>query len=918
VPLYICQGVADRRTITVNVKLGIISGIVIGLCLLVVPLAAVHIPTVSEGLLSEKGCYVGVYLGGNVGTLGPNDFMNSNSDGHLYETQYLDHPDSYGETVSGGLNSIDTGIDSFRASVNTVNSGSGVKQVIFSRYYLMNFYPDNDYGKKAYTASPGPDVWAEKVIKQGGVPMIALAPYNGHTLSLSDTYPNGKTGSQILTDLATKLKAVSDRNKDSSGKGATILIWLAPEFNTHSEVNPEINDHVDSPAKKAFRQWFRDAYTLIHQKGGDNIQVIWAGNVAQTKDDRKVYWPGNNDNLDQLPADSVDWVGMTWYSWPDGPKQLSNLKGFYDFYAKERDHPFIFTETSSDGQGDSAQEESLKIAHVTEVYNHSVLSATYPNIKGIVWFNVIKKEAKSGNDPTLVNKNFLIPDGQYLDNGKNTPGLIYSASDPSRQKKMLPGYPEALMDPYFVSIPAAPVMTPSPTPTTGPYNPLLQADFTVSPVTGIAPLTVKCTDKSTGNPARFMYDFGDGTSVMGPNPVHTYRYPGTFNINLTITKYNGTTNSIMGVSATKTNVVTVSSVPFIMPVANFAATPTTGTVPLTVTFNDQSAGDPTRYNYDFGDGAISTSRNPVHTYRYPGVFNVTLLVLKQDPGTGLMKSSVAVKTGLIVVNSKPGTPLPSTIKQVDHLMVQVSEPELVYDLFSGDLGLPVAWPMVNYGAFSTGGVSFGNVNMELLKSSQEMRQQGLIPDGNGIVGVAFQPLGPLGSTVKTLNVYQVPHGPLIPFNVTENGTTQTLWKNLELSNMMPGSMIFYCEYTFNQTGFRHRMEQSLAAANGGCLGITRMKEITVEYADPSVLEEWQRLLPGVPGRTPEFRDGGEGVTVHLVKSGRNAISSITVEVKSLESAKTVLEEKGLLGVVSEGKISINPDTISGLQVYMTE
>ena len=437
----------------VRSTLVIVTGIIIGICLLLQPLSAVHIPTFSEGILSGNGCYAGVYLGGNVGTLGPNDFKNSNSDGHLYETQFLDQPGSYGETLSGGLDSIDTGILSFRASVNAVTSGSGVKQVIFSRYYLMNFYPDNDYGKKAYTASPGPDVWAEKVIIEGGVPMIALAPYNGHTLSLSDTYPNGKTGSQILTDLAEKLKAVSDRNKDSSGKGATILIWLAPEFNTHSEVNPEINDNVDSPAKKAFRQWFRDAYTLIHQKGGDNIQVVWAGNIAQTKDDRKVYWPGNNDGLVQLPADSVDWVGMTWYSWPGGPVSLSSVKGFYDYYADERNHPFIFTETSSDGQGDSGQEESLKTAHVSEVYNPVVLSSLYPNIKGIIWFNVIKKEGKSGNDPTLVNKNFLIPDGQYLDKGKEIPGLIYSASDPSKTKKMLSLYPDAVTDPYFISSP---------------------------------------------------------------------------------------------------------------------------------------------------------------------------------------------------------------------------------------------------------------------------------------------------------------------------------------------------------------------------------------------------------------------------------------------------------------------------------
>ncbi len=370
--------------------------------------------------------------------------------------------------------------------------------------------------------------------------------------------------------------------------------------------------------------------------------------------------------------------------------------------------------------------------------------------------------------------------------------------------------------------------------------------------------------------------------------------------------------------ATKTDVITVNKVPSIPLVAKFTASPVSGTAPLKVQFTDQSTGAPTFLNYDFGDGTTATGKNPVHTYQFPGVYDVTLTVLKPDPGTGTVANSVAVKKGLIVVNSTPGAPLPATIKQVDHLMVQLPEPELVYNLFSGDLGLPVAWPMVDYGEFSSGGVTFGNVNMELLNGSEEMRQQGLIPDGNGIVGVAFQPSEPIGLTEKTLDVYQVPHGPIIPFNVTENGTTSTLWNNLELSNMMPGSMIFYCEYTFNQTGFRLQMEQSLAAANGGALGITRMKEITVEYADPSVLEKWQRLLPGVPGESPEWRDGGEGVTVHLVKSERNAISSVTVQVKSLEHAKMVLEGKGLLGTVSEGKISINPEAISGLQVYITE
>ena len=57
-------------------------------------------------------------------------------------------------------------------------------------------------------------------------------------------------------------------------------------------------------------------------------------------------------------------------------------------------------------------------------------------------------------------------------------------------------------------------------------KPTFSADFTVSPVSGTAPLTVKCTDKSVGNPTFFIYNFGDGVNVTGPNPVHTYRVPG--------------------------------------------------------------------------------------------------------------------------------------------------------------------------------------------------------------------------------------------------------------------------------------------------------------------------------------------------------------------------------------------------------
>ncbi|PKL61210.1 MAG: hypothetical protein CVV31_12595 [Methanomicrobiales archaeon HGW-Methanomicrobiales-2] len=60
--------------------------------------------------------------------------------------------------------------------------------------------------------------------------------------------------------------------------------------------------------------------------------------------------------------------------------------------------------------------------------------------------------------------------------------------------------------------------------------------------------------------------------------------------------------------------------------ADFAANTTAGTTPLTVQFNDTSAGSPMSWSWAFGDGNTSTVQNPVHTYRAPGTYTVNLTV----------------------------------------------------------------------------------------------------------------------------------------------------------------------------------------------------------------------------------------------------------------------------------------------------
>jgi PKD repeat protein len=64
------------------------------------------------------------------------------------------------------------------------------------------------------------------------------------------------------------------------------------------------------------------------------------------------------------------------------------------------------------------------------------------------------------------------------------------------------------------------------------------------------------------------------------------------------------------------------------PVVSFSANVTSGSPPLTVRFTDTSSGSPDTWAWDFGDGATSTEKNPVHTYAapatYPAKYTVTL------------------------------------------------------------------------------------------------------------------------------------------------------------------------------------------------------------------------------------------------------------------------------------------------------
>jgi PKD repeat protein len=169
----------------------------------------------------------------------------------------------------------------------------------------------------------------------------------------------------------------------------------------------------------------------------------------------------------------------------------------------------------------------------------------------------------------------------------------------------------------------------------------LLAGFSADVTTGAAPLEVAFTDQSAGDPTAWEWDFGDGSGSDLQNPVHTFADPGAYTVTLVIRDAYGSDTE------TKSSYITVGSPPS----ASFAASPTSGTAPLTVRFSDRSTGDPTAWLWDFGDRVSSTEQNPSHQYQFVGIYDVTLTVSNQ------YGSSTETRVDVVrVANSMPTIP----------------------------------------------------------------------------------------------------------------------------------------------------------------------------------------------------------------------------------------------------------------------
>src|SRR5207247_8288463 len=128
---------------------------------------------------------------------------------------------------------------------------------------------------------------------------------------------------------------------------------------------------------------------------------------------------------------------------------------------------------------------------------------------------------------------------------------------------------------------------------------------------------------------------------------HQFAAPASYNVTMEV-------QDTGGLTANRTATVVVTPVPPPPPpplAAEINATPTEGTMPLTVSFASAVTGGVSPYSYDweFGDGSKSNAANTVHIYITGGNFTVWLNV-DDNGGTSVQSAFLFVKVTPAAVN----------------------------------------------------------------------------------------------------------------------------------------------------------------------------------------------------------------------------------------------------------------------------
>lgn len=308
----------------------------------------------------------------------------------------------------------------------------------------------------------------------------------------------------------------------------------------------------------------------------------------------------------------------------------------------------------------------------------------------------------------------------------------------------------------------------------------------------------------------------------------------------------------------------------------------------------------------------------------------------------------------------------AVVKCVDHLTVRASPARPLFDALINDLGLPMAWPLNTNPFYTSGGVSLGNINLEIMQVHSQ-------PHPARLYGIAFELL-PFEESLPILEARRIPHTPPLPFFlVDEQGWQVTAWNSIFLGGFFddgPLASLFFAlarraapdtwergtlptefnrrfgrPFVFDRV-FRGAMAQAVSynpvwrASNiqevaipvtGGAaveqmpvsagLEVLRTFEVTMSTRSPErAMRRWDALLRPHPRLAAGTWLLPEGLHLHLLKTkeGYEGLRRVILQVASLNRAAQFLHKRGMLGEEKNGMIRIKSDRLQGLDLRLVQ
>jgi hypothetical protein len=304
------------------------------------------------------------------------------------------------------------------------------------------------------------------------------------------------------------------------------------------------------------------------------------------------------------------------------------------------------------------------------------------------------------------------------------------------------------------------------------------------------------------------------------------------------------------------------------------------------------------------------------------------------------------------------------VRRVDHVLVYVSDPHILFNVLTERLGLPAGLPVTRLPGFQNGVVVLGNVYLEVIRPAPGRRVG--VPLDQGTFGIALEP-EPLEAAVAELGRRSIPH--LLPFPyptplpsdgpfafdpksippwttafiggllgdrvvartasrmppTVARWTTRMLvrfwgnWVADRISQRMTLTpQVFLVEYhpQIRAAADPGRMQRLLHDAGGGRIGLTGVRELVIGVPDiEREIERWQALLEPAPVLGVGHWQLPSGPAIRL-ESSSGLSGRLICEVKDIDAAAAFLREQELLGNSTDHELHIAPAALAGLDLRL--